>query len=133
MVIERNNKTITIPDSEVTDLMDALECDKDTAIETWLEDHEIDVSEETAALVEKTKGFKVDRGIKGTKIGKDRKPVKRKVSNEKKDLFDVLYCAALKNFPDVEVVKENKMLGITINGIYFKVDVIQTRKPKESA
>lgn len=133
MVIERNNKKVTIPDSEVKELMDALECDKETAIETWLEDHEIDVSDETAALVEKTKGQRVDHGIRGSKIGKERKPVKRKVSDEKKHLFEILHKAIAAEYDDVEIVKENKMLGITVNGIYFKVDVIQTRKPKESA
>lgn len=129
MIIKKSGRTITIPDSELKDLMEALECDQETALETWLEDHEIETSAESAELHNKAKGHRPDRGIKGSKLGEKRKPVKRKISNEKQELFATVYNALTAAYPaeDITVMKENKMIAVKAGDVWMKVDFIQCR------
>lgn len=76
------------------------------------------------------KGQRIDHGIAQEKR-KPAKPKTVKTSDEKKELFANL-LTGLQGFygEKVEIIKENKLLSLEINGRKFKIDLIEQRKPK---
>ena len=82
-------------------------------------------------LEEKTKGQRVDHGIAQEKR-KDSKPRTVKISDEKKAVFhDILTNLQSIYGEKVEILKENKLISLEINGRKFKIDLIEQRKPKK--
>ena len=127
-----NGAIINVPDKEISNLMKNLDLTKIEAIETWLVDNDYEVNEEQQKLDEKAKKVKINREI-GRKVAKtDKKPVKIKVSDEKKELFSALgaflgeYCSEKGGKWKISI--ENKLFLAEINGKKFKIDLIQQRK-----
>lgn len=130
-----NGKTINISDKEVENSMKLLELTKEEAIQLWLEDNDYLVNEELEELDAKAKKVKIDHEAQSTKPRKkSEKPRTVKTSDEKKALFEYLnkvlleYCG--NSNEKVEILKENKLFSIKINEKNFKLDLIETRKPK---
>lgn len=130
----KNGKSVNIPDKEIEKSMKALELTKEEAVQMWLEDNEYEVNEEQAELDEKAKKVKIQHGASA--IDKTEKKEKKerivKVSNEKQALFGDIYQNLAELYGEnVEIVKENKLLTIKINGKTFKIDLIEQRPPKK--
>ena len=131
MVYEFNGKSIVIPDKEIENLKSKLELSENDAIELWLCDNGYDTDEEQENLDNSAKKVKIDKEISKNKSKKERKPVEKKVSDEKKALFSEI----LSDLEDVyrnsvTVLNENKLIEVKINGKTFKIDVIEQRPRK---
>ena len=128
-----NGKTINIPDEEIKKSMKALDLSKEDAIQMWLEDNDYEINEEQAELDAKAKKVKIDHGASAVDKTekKEKKPRPKVASDEKKELFDEIFS----NLADVygqnaQIVKENKLIIVKIGEKEFKLDLIETRKPK---
>lgn len=127
-----NGASIQIPTKEIDNLMSSLDLTKDEAIDLWLADNDYEVNEEQQKLDNKAKNAKINHetGRKESKNAK--KPIKVKVSDEKKELFTALkaflseYCS--EKGGKCEILTENKLFLAEINGKKFKIDLIQQRK-----
>lgn len=88
--------------------------------------------DEQSELEEKAK--KMPR--KYEKSGKiaQKKPKTVKISQEKQELFSEIYdylCETMvETGRNVQILKENKLISVQINGKTFKIDVIEQRPPK---
>ena len=138
MIKNVNGKTVNIPDEEIKGYMKSLDISEEEAIEMWLDDEGYTENEEQLELDQKAKASGIMRDIHGASaVDKtEKKPVKKtvKVSDEKKDLFDLIHDT-LKDYETdfngkTTVLKENKLIQFEINGKTFKIDLIQQRDKK---
>ena len=83
-------------------------------------------AEEVAKMELKVKKIKRYEGTKQKK--KQNKPKNVKVSDEKQELFAKMYDFLHKNYENVEIINENKLILVKINDKKFKIDLIQSRK-----
>ena len=126
-----NGKNIVIPDSEIDKLVDSLEISQQEAIDLWLADNGYEEDEEQNELDEKASKVQISKEVAPKKSSKPRKPIEKKVSDEKKELFSEI----LSDLEDVykgkvKVLNENKLISVQIGDKCFKIDVIEQRKPK---
>ena len=85
--------------------------------------------EEQAELNEKAS--KMPRNYEKSDKSREKKPKTVKVSDEKKELFDMIYGGLIDNYGgNVEILKENKLIQVKINEKIFKVDLIEQRMKK---
>ena len=126
-----NGVSIQIPTKEIDNLMSSLDLTKDEAIDLWLADNDYEVNEEQQKLDNKAKNAKINHET-GRKESKNiKKPIKVNVSDEKKELFSALK-AFLGEYSSekggkCEVLTENKLILLEINGKKLKLDLIQQR------
>ena len=135
MKLELNGKMITIPDTEIEQLKSALEISTKEAVEVWLDDNGYTENEEQEALDEKAKKVKIPIGAREVKEKKERKPVTKKVSDEKKILFDSIVkqldrCELVER-ENVTILNENKLIQVKIGNKIFKIDLVECRPPKK--
>jgi hypothetical protein len=127
-----NGKSVNIPTKEIEKLMSSLELSEKDAIDLWLCDNDYEEDEEQTELDEKAKKVKINKDIAPKKAQKERKPPKKVVSSEKQTLFNDILSNLTENYGEnVKILTENKLISVEINGITFKIDVIQTRSPKK--
>jgi len=132
MIYKINGKSVQIPKAEIEKNMEKLELSENEAIQLWLEDNGYEVNEEQEILDSKAKQARIDYGVDKEKGKKLSSPKKVKVSDEKKKLFHKIYSELLTyGNSNVTILKENKLISCTINGKIFKIDIIETRPPKE--
>ena len=134
MVCKVDNKSINIPASEIENLMVKLDLTEEEAINTWLEDNNYQTNEEQASLDKMASQIKISRGADGEKKEnpKPRKPREVKTSDEKKQLFHIIYNALLElGDSNVEILKENKAFQCKIDEKLFKIDIIEHRQSKK--
>ena len=139
MVRTINGKSVNIPDTEIKNYMKMLDLTQEQAIEMWLDDEGYTENEEQLELDQKAKASGIMRDIHGASaVDKtEKKPVKKtvKVSDEKKDLFDLIYDTLRDYQVDFDgkttVLKENKLIQFEINGKTFKIDLIEQRPKKK--
>jgi hypothetical protein len=126
-----DGKIIIIPDKELDKLMSSLELTRQDAIDLWLSDNGYEDNEEQEELDEKASKVKILKDISQKKSKKERKPVVKTVSDEKKALFNEI-SGFLKRVYGIntEIVTENKLITVRIGDKTFKIDVIEQRKPK---
>ena len=126
-----DGKIIIIPDKELDKLMSSLELTRQDAIDLWLSDNGYEDNEEQEELDEKASKVKILKDISQKKSKKERKPVVKAVSDEKKALFNEI-SGFLKRVYGIntEIVTENKLITVRIGDKTFKIDVIEQRKPK---
>ena len=85
--------------------------------------------EEQAELNEKAS--KMPRNYEKSDKIREKKPKTVKVSDEKKELFNMIYGGLIDNYGgNVEILKENKLIQVKINEKIFKVDLIEQRMKK---
>lgn len=128
-----NGKTLNIPKVEIEKSMKVLKLSFEDAIQMWLEDEGYLENEEQNYLCEVAKVNKITQNIHkaGAKDKKtSKKPKTVKVSTEKIELFAEILQNLTENYQNVEVLKENKLISVEINGKIFKIDLIETRKRK---
>lgn len=135
-----NGKMVNIPDDEIKGYMKSLDLTKDEAIEMWLDDEGYTENEEQMELEQKAKDSGVMRDIHGASAmdktkSKSAKPKVVKVSDEKRDLFDLIYDTLRDYQVDFDgkttILKENKLIQFEINGKTFKIDLIEQRPKKK--
>ena len=127
-----NGKSVNIPNIEIEKLMSSLKLSEKDAIDLWLCDHDYEEDEEQAELDEKASKVKISHEIAQKKEKKERKPPKKVVSSEKQTLFNEILANLTENYGEnVKILTENKLISIEINGITFKIDIIQQRPPKQ--
>ena len=128
-----NGKILNIPKADIEKSMKVLELSFEDAIQMWLEDEGYLENEEQNHLCEVAKMNKITQNIHGAREkGKktSKKPKTVKVSTEKTELFAEILQILTKNHQNVEILKENKLISVEINGKIFKIDLIEQRKPK---
>ena len=129
-----NGRSVSVPTKEVENLMSSLGIPQDEAIELWLTDNGLEENEEQAELDEKASKVHINKDAYADNEKKPRKKPEIKVSDEKKALFDELLSDLTAVYGDkVKVLNENKLISVEINGITFKIDLIQCRKGKKKA
>lgn len=97
---------------------------------------EIDDCPEGATLEEIEKinneKIKVDTGARAEVSAKDKKPRTVVTSDEKKELFSVIFNNLTENYGEnAKIEKENKLIIVQIADRTFKIDLIEQRKPKK--
>ena len=136
MKIVVNGKNVNIPDEEIETAKQSLGISTKEAVEMWLDDNDYTQNIEQVELDKKAKAVKgnfIDaREVKEVK--KERKPVTKKVSDEKKNLFSGIY-EYLANFygENATILNENKIIQVKIGDKTFKIDVVEHRPPKKQA
>lgn len=132
-MIERivNGKTIRIPQDEIDNLKKTLDLDDESAIDTWLCDHDIEEDEEQNALDEKAKAVKINHGAESDKKERKKsdKPKTVKVSDEKTQIFSDISSFLAEKY-NINIITNNKMLEINLNGKNFKLNLSETRPKK---
>ena len=128
-----NNRTVSIPDTEITHLMNSLDISEAEAIELWLDDNDYTENEEQEALDRKAKKAGVGLVVKDVdKPKKDRKPRTCKVSDEKQLLFNAIHeflnTFTSENGGNVTILTENKMFSVNLGDKSFKINITQDRK-----
>lgn len=140
MIRTVNGKSVNIPDKEIESYMKSLDLTKEQAIEMWLDDEGYTENEEQLELDKKAKESGIMRDIHGASAmdKADKKPSKPKVvkvSEEKRDLFSLLYDTLHDYGIDFDgkatILKENKLIQFEINGKIFKIDLIEQRNKKK--
>ena len=129
-----SGKVINVPDAEIEKIASGLGISKLEAMQVWLEDNEIELNEEQEQLDKKAKNAKIDRQVDQKPRKKSEKPKTVKVSDAKQALFAYIktaiegYC--LNHSGKCEVLKENKLISVEIDGKVLKIDLIEQRQPK---
>lgn len=135
MRIEVNGKNVNVPDEEIIKVKEALGITTKEAVEMWLDDNDYTVNEEQEALDEKAKKVKIPMGAREVKEKKERKPITKKVSDEKKILFDSIVKqldrCELVDRENVTILNENKLIQVKIGDKIFKIDLVECRPPKK--
>jgi antitoxin component of MazEF toxin-antitoxin module len=129
-----NGKTIKIPDKEIEKSMKNLELTKDEAIEMWLEDEGYLDNDEQIELDKKAKDSKITATIHQAKDITQKKTQKERCHKENptKEMVIAEIANLLPKFAEnIEIVNKGKLITFTIGNDNFKLDLIQTRKPKE--
>ena len=129
-----NGKVINIPDDEIAKAMKNLDLTKEQAIEMWLEDEGYLDNAEQLALCQVAKDNRITQTIHGTHEKprrKSEKPKTVKISPEKLLLFIQIQEMLEKNYENVEILKENKLIQVKTNEKVLKIDLIEQRKAKK--
>jgi len=132
-----NGKSVSIPTKEIDSLVSTLGITENEAVELWLTDNGYEENEEQAELDEKASKVRIDKDAYTETEKKPRKKPEIKVSDEKKALFDSILtnltrCEGVE-LENIKVLNENKLISVEINGITFKIDLVQCRKGKKKA
>lgn len=128
-----SGKNINIPDDEIAKHMKNFNLSKEDAINLYLEDEGYLDNEELEELDTKAKKVKIQHGASAIDKTqpKEKRPRTVKISDEKQLLFNTIVTNLNENFAEnVTVLKENKLISVTIGNKTFKVDLIEQRKPK---
>ena len=128
MTYELNGKRYTIPNEELEKLQTKLKISKSDAVDVWLADHELEVNEEQELLNKAAAA--VERKKESSGKRKQTKPRTVKISGEKQALFRHIFEELSDSYDNVEILKENKLIGVQIDGKFFKIDVIEQRPKK---
>jgi hypothetical protein len=129
--VKVNGKNVNIADKEIEKAMKSLELTREEAIEMILDDMGLTENEEQNALDEKAKKVKINHQASADKEVKEKKPRTSKVTEEKQLLFSELCNFLREKEFDFEILKENKLISVNLGTENFKIDLINTRKPKK--
>lgn len=127
MLYKLNGKNVKIPDNEIKSLMEYHKLTKDEAIQLYLEDEGLLENTEVERLTKQAKENKAVKHNAYSDNNKDKEKKKRtvKTSDEKQFLFnEILY--GIKHLNPI-VIKENKLITVTMENKVFKIDIIETR------
>lgn len=117
--------------TEVKNLMAKLSLSEEEAIELWKCDNDMEENEEQNEL--DTKASKVKVSVTdGNKTKGKSKPRTHINSEPKIELWNMLkeFCENIEG-AETTVLKNEKLLQIAYKDLHFKLDLIQTREPKE--
>lgn len=129
-----NGKVVKIPQKMLDSYMKNLELTLEEAIQTYLEDEGYMENEEQQNLCQIAKDNRITATIHRAGQGvkkKQSKPRTVKTSDEKQSLFTELYNFLKENHENVEILNQNKLIRVQIGDLFFKIDLIEQRKPKK--
>lgn len=123
-----NGKVYRVDENAIRISQEKLGLSYTEAVQMYLEDECILNNEEQNELDKKAKReiYEVY-----TPTENNKKTRVRKSSAEKKDIFNKIATFLQENYENVEILKENKLIGITIGDKKLKLDLIEQRKPKK--
>lgn len=123
-----NGKVYRVDENAIRISQEKLGLSYAEAVQMYLEDECILDNEEQNELDKKAKReiYEVY-----TPTENNKKTRVRKSSAEKKDIFNKIATFLQENYENVEILKENKLIGITIGDKKLKLDLIEQRKPKK--
>lgn len=123
-----NGKVYRVDENAIRISQEKLGLSYAEAVQMYLEDECILENEEQNELDKKAKReiYEVY-----TPTENNKKTRVRKSSAEKKDIFNKIATFLQENYENVEILKENKLIGITIGDKKLKLDLIEQRKPKK--
>lgn len=123
-----NGKVYRVDENAIRISQEKLGLSYTEAVQMYLEDEGILDNEEQNELDKKAKReiYEVY-----TPTENNKKTRVRKSSAEKKDIFNKIATFLQENYENVEILKENKLIGITIGDKKLKLDLIEQRKPKK--
>jgi hypothetical protein len=123
-----NGKVYRVDENAIRISQEKLGLSYTEAVQMYLEDECILDNEEQNELDKKAKReiYEVY-----TPTENNKKTRVRKSSAEKKDIFNKIATFLQENYENVEILKENKLIGITIGDKKLKLDLIEQRKPKK--
>jgi hypothetical protein len=139
MTCDFNGKKIRIPDNEIQKSMEKLKMNKEEAVQLWLEDEGYLENEEQEKLEKKAKDNKITSTIHEAQ---SKEVIKRKTTqktqkervckeNPTKEMVIAEIAQLLPKFAEnIEIVNKGKLITFSIGDNNFKLDLIQTRKPK---
>lgn len=128
MTYEKNGKRYAIPNEEIEKLQVKLKIPFGEAVEVWLTDHDLEENEEQVLLNKKAVAVERDKVSTGKR--KQTKPRTVKISDEKQMLFKYIFEELSENFQNVNILKENKLIEVEINGKILKIDIVEQRPKK---
>lgn len=127
-----NDKTIIIPDKELDKLVSTLDISMADAIDLWLDDNGYKVNEIAQELDEKAKKAGIEHETVQKPRKKSEKPREKKVSDEKKTLFNGILNNLKSIYQEkVTILNENKLISVKIGEKTFKIDIIECRPLKK--
>lgn len=129
MICELNGKTFVIPNEEINNLQTKLKISRPEAADVWLTDHGYTKNEIQELLNAKAGKVAKDK-VTTEKSKAPRKPRTVKISEEKQMLFKYILGGLVNDFANVEVLTENKLISVEIDGKKFKIDITECRKSK---
>lgn len=126
-------KKYTIPDSEIKNSMAKLGLTKQEAVKMWLEDEGIEVNAEQAEMTEKAVKSGVQK--KMTRTTANKKPTakrERKADPTKEGLISELakFLNEYNGVVDVQIENVGKLIGFSLNGEHYTINLIRNRKKK---
>lgn len=128
-----NGKKVRIPDEEIKANM-RLGISEAEAIQLWLEDEGYEENEEQNALDKKAKDNRITATVHQAKNTSKSKTQRERVLKENPTKEKVIAEIA-KMLPqlaeNVQIVNKTKLITFTIGEDEFKLDLIQSRKPKK--
>ncbi len=132
MIYNYNGKSVNIPTKEIENLMSSLDLSEEDAIDLWLCDNNLEEDEEQSKLDEKASKVHINKDIAQKKTKKERKKPEKKVSDQKKELFnEILEHLTSIYGENVGVLNENKLISVALDGKTFKIDLVEQRPPKQ--
>ena len=127
-----NGKTVFVPYKDIETFMTKGKMTEIDSIEMWLADNGYLDNEEQNSLDEVAKKIKINHKATADKPKKEQKPRVVKVSDDKKQLFSEILTNLTEIYGEnAKVEKENKLIIVKIGEKTFKIDLIETRKPKQ--
>lgn len=117
-------------EQEIANFQKMLGIPYEEALSMWMDDNGYTENEEQNALDEKASAEKIDNGEGRQK--KPRKPRETKVSDAKRELFEIIKNTFdLNDLVDYSIITENKLFRITFEGKIFDLNLIEKRPPKK--
>lgn len=125
-----NGKVVNVPLTQVDNLKKQLGITTNEAIVLWLEDNGYEINQEQQELDKKAKANKPKTNAKATterkKVVRERKP------NPDKEYIIGCIAEYLEDITtNVKIENVGKLITFTYNNKDFKLDLVETRKPKE--
>ena len=125
-----NGKVVNVPLAQVDNLKKQLGITTNEAIVLWLEDNGYEINQEQQELDKKAKANKPKTNAKATterkKVVRERKP------NPDKEYIIGCIAEYLEDITtNVKIENVGKLITFTYNNKDFKLDLVETRKPKE--
>jgi len=129
-----DGKIIRISEKVIENLMNSLDLDRESAIQTYLEDEGYEINEEQEALTQKAKENRITATIhKAEGKAKERKKVERKPNPDKESLIAAIaeFLNDLDGVADVTVTNIGKLIEFKFNDKEMKIDLIEKRVKKK--
>ena len=125
-----NGKVVNVPLTQVDNLKKQLGITTNEAIVLWLEDNGYEINQEQQELDKKAKANKPKTNAKATterkKVVRERKP------NPDKEYIIGCIAEYLEDITtNVKIENVGKLITFTYSNKDFKLDLVETRKPKE--
>lgn len=88
-------------------------------------------AQEMAQMEINAKGINLDARATEPKPKAEKKPKVVQVSQEKQDLFSLIWEGLSNYYDNCEILTNNKLISVQIGEKTFKIDIIEQRKPKK--